>query len=258
MKNFFGANFRYYRNNGYNDREWIARSRTAVAGRDLRREPAPVVGDGELHDLRFRGLLGAAAWSELPLAVRRRFSTRAQAGGSITYAGEIVECRRTLFGKLVAELGRVIGAPLPLSDDTGVPAIVTVTEDGATSGQFWTRMYGRTRGFPQVIHSSKRFTGPTGLEEYLGWGFGIALTVSADRDALRFHSDHYFLRLGSTRFRLPRWLAPGELTISHVDCGYGEFAFVLALRHGRFGLVIHQTGLFHERFASGRGEDCDE
>lgn len=197
------------------------RTQTALARNDVQHEPAPVVEEAALHDMRFRSLLGAAAWSGLPLAVRRRFSTRAQAGGAITYAGEIVDCRRTLFGRLVAELCRVIGAPLPLSDDIGVPAIVTVTEDGTTDGQFWTRMYGRTRGFPQVIHSSKRFTGPTGLEEYLGRGFGIALTVSADSDALRFHSDHYFLALGSIRFRLPRWLAPGELTISHVDCGYG-------------------------------------
>jgi hypothetical protein len=197
-------------------------------------------------------------WSGLPSAVRRRFSTRAQAGDAITYAGEIVECRRAVLGRIVAELCRLIGEPLPLSDDIGVPAIVTVTEDGPTRGQFWTRMYGRARGFPQVIHSSKRFTGPTGLEEYLGCGFGIALTVSADREALHFHSDHYFLALGAVRFRLPRWLEPGELTISHVDRSNGEFAFVLALRHKRFGLIIQQTGLFHERFASGREESCDE
>lgn len=234
------------------------RSQTAIARDDCRPEPAQIVEAVALHDLRFRGLLGAAAWSGLPTAVRRRFSTRAQAGGAITYAGEIVECRRTVFGKLVAELCRVIGAPLPLSDDIGVPAIVTVTEDATTGGQFWTRMYGRMRRFPQVIHSSKRFTGPTGLEEYLGCGFGIALTVSADREALHFRSDRYFLALGSARVRLPRWLAPGELTISHVDRGKGEFAFVLALRHKRFGLIIQQTGLFRERFASGRKETCDE
>ncbi len=234
------------------------RSRTATAQNDFRPGRAAIVEEAVLLDQRFRSLLGVAAWSGLPTAVRRRFSTRTEAGGAITYAGEVAECRRTVVGRLVAELCRAIGAPLPLSDDVGVPAIVTVTEDGATGGQFWTRMYGRSRGFPQVIHSSKRFKGPTGLEEYLGCGFGIALTVSADREALHFHSDHYFLALGSLRFRLPRWLAPGDLTISHVDRGKSGFAFVLALRHRRFGLIVQQTGLFHERFARGREESCDE
>jgi hypothetical protein len=234
------------------------RTQATIALDDPRPAQAPVDEVVSLHDLRFRGLLGATAWSCLPPTVRRRFSTRARAGEAITYAGEIVECRRTLLGKLVAELCRLIGGPLPLSDDVGVPAIVTVTEDGTSGGQFWTRMYGRTRGFPQVIHSSKRFAGPTGLEEYLGRGFGIALTVSADNHALHFHNDHYFLRFGPMQFRLPRWLEPGQLTISHVDRGDGEFAFVLALRHPWFGLIIQQTGLFHQRLAGGRQESFDE
>jgi hypothetical protein len=166
---------------------------------------------------------------------------------AVTYVGTIVESRRTLIGKLLTELCRLIDAPLPLDADVAVPAVVTVTEDGAGGGQFWTRLYGRARGFPQVIHSSKRFAGPTGLEEYLGHGFGIALTVSADEAALHFHSDHYFLALGGRRLRLPRWLAPGALTISHVDKGGEWFAFVLALHHPLFGELIHQTGLFCER-----------
>jgi hypothetical protein len=178
--------------------------------------------------------------------LRQKQSRRA--GAAVTYAGEIVESHRTHFGWLLAQLCRPIGAPLPLGDDVAVPAVVTVTEDGATGGQFWTRIYGRSRGFPQVIHSSKRFVGPTGLEEYLGYGFGIALRVSADAHALHFHSDHYFLALGGMRLRLPEWLAPGALTISHVDCGDGCFAFVLALRHPLLGEIIHQTGLFRERF----------
>jgi hypothetical protein len=199
-----------------------------------------------MRDLRFPALLGQAAWFRLPAAVRERFSKRLTAGTAVAYVGEIVESHRTRFGRLVAQLARLIGAPLPLHDDIGVPAVVTVTEDADSGGQFWIRMYGRARGFPQVIHSSKRFAGPTGLEEYLGCGFGIALTVSVDAQALHFHSDHYFLRAGGVRLRLPRWLGPGHLTISHVDRGDGRFAFILALRHRVFHEIIRQTAEFCE------------
>ncbi len=217
--------------------------------------PLPVATDGRprnevdrgMHDLRFRTLLGAPAWSLLPAAIRQRFSRRMDAGAVLTYAGVVIDTRRSGFGKLIAQLCRLIGAPLPLYDDTGVPAVVIVTEDATSGGQFWTRMYGRVNGFPQVIQSSKRFRGPTGLEEYLGYGFGIALTVSADAQAIHFHSDHYFLDVGGVRLRLPHWLGPGELTISHVDRGGGCFAFVLLLRHALLGELIHQTGLFRER-----------
>ena len=200
-----------------------------------------------LHDLRFSALVGAADWARLPAAVRARFGKRLGPGRSVTYAGIIIESRRNLVGHLLAQACRLIGAPLPLTDDLGVPAVVSVTEDGMSGGQFWSRQYGRHRGFPQVIHSSKRFAGPTGLEEYLGLGFGIALKAVADATALRFLSDHYFLKLGRFRLRLPRWLSPGALSIGHVDQGNDEFLFDLSLRHPLFGEVIHQVGRFRER-----------
>jgi hypothetical protein len=220
--------------------------RTVAPANPTYREPSYVEHDRTLHDLRLSALLGAAAWSALPSAVRQRFSKRFGASVSVTYAGEVVESRRTLFGKWLAQICRLMGAPLPLYDDIAVPAVVTIIEDSASGGQFWTRMYGRSSGFPQVIHSSKRFTGPTGLEEYLGCGFGIALNLSADAEALHFHSDHYFVALGPVRLRLPRWLGPGALTVSHIEQGDGSFAFVLVLRHPLFGELIRQIALFRE------------
>lgn len=199
-----------------------------------------------LGDLRFRGLLGAEAWAGLPPRVRARFSKRLGPGQAVTYVGEIVEARRSWAGVVLAQLCRLIGAPLPLHDDIGAPAVVTVTEDAVAGGQFWTRMYGQARGFPQVIHSSKRFAGPTGLEEYLGCGVGVALRVCAEDQALHFLSDHYFVALGPVRLRLPAWLAPGDLKISHIDREDGAFAFVLALHHPRLGEIIRQAGVFRE------------
>jgi len=197
-----------------------------------------------LADLRFRALLGAERWTALPRAVRRRFGKRLDDARTVTYTGHIVECRMSGAGWLLAQLLRPIGGPLPTSRDTGVPAAVVVTEDEATGGQFWTRVYGRHSGFPRVIGSSKRFRGPTGLEEYIGHGIGMALAVSADERALHFDSDHYFLAAGPFRWRLPGWLTPGALRVSHVDRGAGRFEFVLALRHPLLGELVRQSALF--------------
>lgn len=205
-----------------------------------RQVPAPVAAG----DNGFERLVGAARWRALPLPVRQRFARKVAAGACVAYLGEVVECRINMAGRLLANLARLVGGPLPLFADTGVPACVSVTEDVAGGGQFWTRQYGRRDGFPQVIFSAKRFAGPTGLEEYLGLGFGIALRVAVDDGILWFLSDHYFLRLGRLRLRIPDWLRPGDLAIGHVDCGGGRFAFTLALTHPLFGGMIRQVAIF--------------
>ncbi len=213
----------------------------------LKWEEAAEAPPSELKDLRFRQLLGREAWARLPEAVQVRFGKRLGAGQSANYAGEVVTCRMSASGWLLAQVCRVIGAPLPLERAGGVAAVVNVTEDGASGGQVWTRVYARLRGFPQVIHSAKRFAGPTGLEEYLGGGIGIALTVTALEDGIRFTSDHYFLQFGRWRLRWPRMIAPGLLTIDHRDCGEGAFTFTLALNHPVLGEVMHQHSRFHDQ-----------
>ena len=160
--------------------------------------------------------------------------------------GEVIETGHSRMGWVLAQICRLVGAPLPLYRDSKVPAVVVVSEDRASGGQCWTRIYGRERGFPQVIHSAKRFAGPTGLEEYLGRKLGMALRVEADARGLVFRSDHYFVSLFGKRIRLPHWLGPGVTTVIHRDLGSGRFAFDLDLRHPLLGQLVHQHAEFRD------------
>jgi hypothetical protein len=207
---------------------------------------AAIEADAVLADPRFRALLADADWAALPAPVRRRFSKRLADGNTAIYVGEIRETSMSRAGWLLAQALHLIGGPLPTAADAGVPSVVTVTEDMATGGQIWTRLYARRRGFPQVIHSSKRFAGPTGLEEYVGFGVGVTLKLSVEARALCFRSVGYFIQLGHRRFRLPAWATPGALCVTHEERGGGYFAFRLELIHPRFGPLIRQAGIFTE------------
>lgn len=199
-----------------------------------------------LGDLRFRKLLSDADWHALPMPVRQRFSKRVGPGDSVVYVGEITEMRMSRLGCLLAQLARLLGAPLPISTDVGVPAVVTVTEDGVAGGQVWTRLYANRRGFPQVINSAKRFQGPTGLEEHIGAGIGMSLAVSVRDSVLVFESVRYFMTLAGVRLSLPRALTPGALEVTHAELGQGRFAFSLRIAHPLAGELIHQRGIFRE------------
>lgn len=200
----------------------------------------------ELGDLRFRALMTEAQWASLPFPIRRRFSKRLAGGETLVYVGEIVESWMSRAGWWLVQAARLIGGPLPLTRAAHVPSVVTVTEDMASGGQIWTRLYTRRNGFPQVIHSSKRFAGPTGLEEYVGRGIGMTLSVYARDGALVFRSENYFVQLGERRFFLPRQLCPGTLYVTHAEVADGKFSFTLQIYHPRFGLILRQMGIFRE------------
>jgi hypothetical protein len=206
----------------------------------------PLANEKLLDDNRFHALLPDDEWGRLPLAVWRRFSKRLASGRTVVYLGEVDKSEHSRAGWWLAQLARIIGGPLPTGGETRVPMIVTVTEDAATGGQIWTRICGRSDGFPQVIHSSKRFAGPTGLEEYVGFGVSMALRISVVNEALLFRSVSYAFQIGPLRLQLPEWLTPGDLTVTHRDLGGGEFRFTLEVIHPRFGMLIHQSAVFRE------------
>ena len=202
--------------------------------------------DDDGGDTRFRALMCTEDWESLPLPIRRRFSKRLANGATALYAGEVLETTMSRIGWLWAQALRLIGGPLPLTRNRHVPAVVAVTEDHASRGQIWTRLYGRPGGFAQVVHSCKRFAGPTGLEEYVGYGIGMTLTVGAREGALIFRSRDYFVELLGRRWRLPNWLAPGETVVTHAELPDGRFSFTLQLIHPRLGHMIRQMAMFRE------------
>jgi Domain of unknown function (DUF4166) len=200
------------------------------------------IGSAPVHiDHRFRQLVGKAEWHALPAAVRKRFSKKLSGGATSVYSGCVKQFRFSRFGKFLAQALRLVGAPLPLFDHVEVPTVVTVTEDVRTGGQIWTRTYTNRSGFPQVIHSAKRFSGPTGLEEHVGCGISMLLKVIAEPRGIVFKSAGYQLKLGRLRLPIPQLLSPGEMTVTHMETTGGRFIFEMTLQHPLLGELIHQS-----------------
>lgn len=233
----------------------VARSdgRSALSARDVPFALAALsasddaAAEGRGHgDTRFRDLLGPDAWRRLPAVVRHRFSVAVQHGASRVFVGEVMETRLTRVGRSLAQLARLAGGLLPTTDGATGPATVVVTEDHTLGGQIWTRTYARPGRFPQTISSVKRFGGPTGLEEYLGFGLVMRLALGVEEGDLVFRSNGYDITLFGRRFALPGWMSPGVCTIRHRALGPERFAFTLALDHPRFGRMASQVCVFTE------------
>jgi hypothetical protein len=198
-----------------------------------------------IAETRFARLAGDS-WKQLPAAIRRRFSRDLADGGPIVYLGEVAATRMTLAGRVIAQLARLVGAPLPLEAGGCVPVTVIVTESLRLGGQLWTRIYDRAHGFPQVIQSVKRFGGTTGLEEIVAHGVGMRLELSVRDGALVFRSAGYFIRCFGVELSLPHWLTPGTIEVVHREEARGQFSFSLSVTHLWAGPAIDQIAFFRE------------
>jgi len=194
----------------------------------------------------FRSLVGDRAWKRLPQAVQARFSRVLAPGESSAYLGEVASTRMTVFGWCWAQLARLAGSPLPLKRLARTSAAVLVTEDEVSGTQMWTRLYHEAGRLPQVIRSMKRFAGPTGLEECVGAGIGMALAVTVEHRALVFRSTGYFWRAGRLRVGIPDWLTPGRIEVVHREERAGRFSFTLTVTHPWFGETLHQVAFFRD------------
>jgi Domain of unknown function (DUF4166) len=194
-------------------------------------------------ECRFAALAGES-WRQLPAAIRRRFSRHLAEGERVIYRGEVASTKLSLVGRLVAQLARIVGAPLPLAESGRMPVVVLVTGCERLGGQIWTRIYDRARDFPQVIQSIKRFGGATGLEELVGCGVGMRLTLTVRDRALVFRSAGYFVRCFGIQVSLPDWLTPGVIEVVHREESPGRFTFSLSVNHAWAGQIIEQVAFF--------------
>jgi hypothetical protein len=194
----------------------------------------------------FRDLVDEEDWQRLPALVQGRFERELAPGETIAFVGEVAETRMTLSGWLWAQVARLAGAPLPLKALTRTSAAVVVAQDASGTAQCWTRIYHEDGALPQVIRSTKRFAGPTGLEECVGAGIGMALALSVEQRALVFRSTEYFWRCGWLRFRIPDCLTPGRIAVIHREERAGRFSFTLLVTHPWFGETIRQVAFFRD------------
>ena len=183
----------------------------------------------------------------MPLSIRRRFSRRVADGNTVVYVGEILETRMSITGLVAcasdaADWFAVSGLP-----ESHMPCVVSVTEDmPSIGGQTWTLLYARRRRFPQIVYSSKRFAGPTGFEDHVGYGVGMTLTYGGCGRCACLSQPRLFRRILRAAHPAADLATPGALSVTHAECADGRFSFTLDVVHPRFGLLIRQMGLFRE------------
>jgi Domain of unknown function (DUF4166) len=193
---------------------------------------------GVRHGL--RAVLGPAAWSRLPEAVRERF---ADCAGAATYAGSLEVVRASWLGLAFALVGRVFGTPVTPRSGANVASRVLVRP--GPGGVTWDREYHWADGSTHLVRSTKAVNADHRLIERLPARMCMPLDTYVEGASLHFVSQGYYFDLGfGLKLWLPRLLSPGVTHVEHIDLDHGWFRFTMTVTHPLFGEMFFQTGRF--------------
>jgi Domain of unknown function (DUF4166) len=213
-----------------------------------RLHPRPLAAPTRKHrpPLGLRQVLGPAAWSRLPEAVRVRFADHAE---RVDYVGEFETVRASRLGRITAWICQIIGTPVVPHAGSNVPAIVHVGPRG--EGVEWCREYRWPQRPVCLVRSTKVIRDDGILVEELPAGLRMSLDVYERAGTLHFVSRAYYFEFGipgirhRARVGLPLWLSPGTTHVEHIDGTGGWFRFTMTITHPFFGEMFYQTGRFH-------------
>ncbi|MFT4268438.1 MAG: DUF4166 domain-containing protein [Xenophilus sp.] len=200
--------------------------------------PAPV----------FRSVLGEAGWQRLGDVVRRHYSLRPFSDDQVTVRGRMDEVWRGRWAWLLLPAGRLFGALVP-HRGRDVPIEVHYRCHPDSARLSWDRRF-HFPGRPVFHFRSFMETAPAApreVIEYVRFGLGLRLRVSAEDGALVFRDAGYVWRPGrGLRMPLPLHLLLGRAYVEErpVPGDADAFTMRMHIRHPWWGDVFRYSGRF--------------
>ncbi len=181
-------------------------------------------------------------WDALGSVIQEHYFLRENSNDYICVSGVMVEINHSAYAKLLIPFGLLFGAIVPFKG-TNVPVDVHYSAKPGTSNIYWDRVF----KFPSFNFHFKSYMLPVRdneVIEFVRFGVGIRLAVSAEDSALVFRDIGYIWRLFGFNFPLPgKWLM-GNIYVEERPIDDNSFSMKMVLNHPWFGELFKYTGKF--------------
>lgn len=199
----------------------------------------------------FQAVLGAD-WSSLGAVIRRHYFLRPHSDDAITVTGTMDEVHHSAFARLLIPFGRLFGGIVPYRG-RDVPIEVHYTARPGDATIHWDRVFRFPGRRPFHFWSHMEPGAPGRVIEFVRFGLGIRLAVTAEDGALVFRDRGYVWRLFGRDLPLPMGLVFGTAYVEERPVDDHNFAMRMVIRHPVFGDLFRYSGRFSVPAAASRG-----
>jgi len=183
-------------------------------------------------------------WHRLGDVIRRHYSLAAFSGAQVTVSGVMDEVHHAPWVRWILPFGRLAGALVPYTG-TGVPIDVHYRCRPDTPHLYWDRVFRFPGRAPFHFRSHMEALQGNEVIEFVRWGIGMRLAVTAEDGALVFRDLGYLWRVAGLRIALPLGLLLGTAYVEERPEDDTHFRMKMVLRHRWFGDVFRYSGRFH-------------
>lgn len=181
-------------------------------------------------------------WTGLGAIIKNHYFLRPQSADYICVSGEMTEIKHSLVAKMLIPFGLLFGAVVPYQGKN-IPIDVHYNSSPENSNIYWDRDFKFKRGsfhFKSFMEPVKQ----NEVIEFVRFGVGIRLRVTAEDQALVFRDIGYVWRLFGCDLPIPgRWLM-GKVYVEERPINDQSFSMKMTLIHPLAGALFEYCGEF--------------
>jgi hypothetical protein len=181
-------------------------------------------------------------WPALADVIRRHYDLPPRTEAQLQVEG-IMQVSLSRIGKLLISAGRLFDALVPYKGQ-GIAVTVRNWARPDSSAMFWHRTFRYPGKSPVIFHSRMVYAGDKQIVEYVKYGLGIRMRLSAEGQTLRFDSQGYQWDLGPLTLRIPDWVLLGKAVIKETPVCERSFRVDFAIDHPLWGRTFEYSGEF--------------
>ncbi len=195
-----------------------------------------------MADSIFQTILGDS-WHELGDVIQRHYSLRPYSDDYICVSGVMSEVHHSTVAKLFLPFGMLFGAVVPYrGEDVPIDVHYSCSKDNANI--YWDRVFKFSETNHYHFKSHMEHSKENEVIEFVRYGVGMRLKVTAENGAIVFRDAGYIWRLFGRDLPIPVGLLFGKAYVEERPVDENNFEMKMTLEHPLFGVMFRYAGAF--------------
>lgn len=182
-------------------------------------------------------------WNQLGDTIRKHYFLRPFSEDYICVSGEMSEVYHSPLAKLLIPFGMIFGSIIPFRGKN-IPIDVHYNSSIDNANIYWDRVFKFPGKRKFHFKSHMEHVKDNEVIEFVRFGVGMRLIVSAENGAIVFRSKGYILRIFGKTISIPANLVFGNAYVEERPVDENSFTMNMTLKHPLFGTLFHYSGHF--------------